>query len=138
MLDTVNIEEQLAGRFGNDALHSQWTADGMPTFWVGRDRILDVLRFVKTESTPAYRMLFDLTAIDERVRENRGGQPASDFTVVYHLLSLEPIAELRLKVALTGDFPETPSATSVWPRPCTRRFSGRSSPTCPRWPTTGR
>ncbi|WP_318269523.1 NADH-quinone oxidoreductase subunit C/D [Salinisphaera orenii] len=115
MLDTANIQQQLTDRFGDEAVTPQLTADGMPTFWVGRDRILDVLSFVKSESVPAYRMLFDLTAIDERVRENRSDQPASDFTIVYHLLSLQPVAELRLKVALTGDYPATPSAVSIWP-----------------------
>lgn len=115
MLDTANIQQQLTDRFGDEAVTPQLTADGMPTFWVGRDRILDVLSFVKSESVPAYPMLFDLTAIDERVRENRSDQPASDFTIVYHLLSLQPVAELRLKVALTGDYPATPSAVSIWP-----------------------
>ena len=100
MLDRVNIQQQLAERFGERALHEQITADGMPTLWVGRDLICDVLKFLRQDSTPAYRMLFDLTAIDERVREHRLNQPAADFTVVYHLLSLSPVAEIRLKVAL--------------------------------------
>ncbi len=115
MLDTVNIHQQLNDQFGKEAILPQLTADGTPTFWVGRDRIIEVLQFAKTDAMPAYRMLFDLTAIDERLREHRDGQPEADFTVVYHLLSLSPVAELRLKVALTGEFPTTPSATSVWP-----------------------
>ena len=40
-------------------------------------------------------MLYDLTAIDERVRTHRDGQPASDFTVVYHLLSFERNEDVR-------------------------------------------
>lgn len=115
MLDTVEIQRQLTERFGEDALTQQITADGMPTFWVGRDRIIDVLKFLRQDSTPAYRMLFDLTAIDERPRQYREGQPASDFTIVYHLLSLSPIAEIRIKVALLGDDLHTPTATHVWP-----------------------
>lgn len=115
MLDTVSIQEQIVERFGADAITPQLTADGIPTFWIGPDQILDVLAFVKTESTPAYAMLFDLTAIDERIRENREGQPAADFTIVYHLFCLSPATELRLKVALAGDYPSTPSAVSVWP-----------------------
>ena len=50
-------------------------------------------------------MLCDLTAIDERERRHREGQPPSDFTVVYHLLSLERNADVRLKVALQGEKP---------------------------------
>ena len=53
-------------------------------------------------------MLFDLTAIDERQRFHRQDQPASDFTVVYHLLSYERNADVRIKVALTGSTPRSP------------------------------
>lgn len=38
-------------------------------------------------------MLFDLTVIDERLRQHREGQPPSDFTIVYHLLSFERNAD---------------------------------------------
>ena len=115
MLDTVDIQRQLVDRFGESTLHPQITADGMPTFWVGRDRIRDVLTFLKQGATPRYRMLFDLTAIDERVREHRPNQPAADFTVVYHLLSLSPVAEIRIKVALSNQDLNTPTVTAIWP-----------------------
>ena len=45
-------------------------------------------------------MLYDLTAIDERMRSRIGGQPASDFTVVYHLLSFERNEYVRVKMPL--------------------------------------
>ena len=115
MLDRVDIKQQLFERFDERTFTEQITADGMPTLWVGRDKICDVLKFLRQDSTPAYRMLFDLTAIDERVREHRLNQPAADFTVVYHLLSLSPVAEIRLKVALFDDDLSTPTATGVWP-----------------------
>ncbi len=115
MLDTTHIQEQLFERFGRDHFTIQITADGIPTLWVGRDEIIEVLRYLRAESTPAYRMLYDLTAIDERARHNRPGQPDSDFTVVYHLLSLKPVAEVRLKVALLEDDLHLPTATTVWP-----------------------
>ncbi|GAB3675468.1 NADH-quinone oxidoreductase subunit C/D [Salinisphaera aquimarina] len=115
MLDTVTIGHQLAERFGESAFHQQITADGMPTFWVERGMIRDVLAFLKADATPRYRMLFDITAIDERPREHRQGQPAADFTVVYHLLSLFPVAEFRLKVALFDDDLNAPTITGIWP-----------------------
>ena len=115
MLDTTHIQEQLFERFGRNHFTIQITADGTPTLWVGRDEIIEVLRYLRAESTPAYRMLYDLTAIDERARHNRPGQPDSDFTVVYHLLSLKPVAEVRLKVALLEDDLHLPTATTVWP-----------------------
>jgi len=115
MRDTVNIGHQLAERFGESAFHEQITADAMPTFWVERGMIRDVLSFLKTDAAPRYRMLFDLTAIDERPREHRFNQPAADFTVVYHLLSLFPVAEFRLKVALFDDDLHAPTVTGIWP-----------------------
>ena len=42
-----------------------------PTFWVPGIKLRDVLRYLKTEAERPYRMLYDLTAIDERVRAHR-------------------------------------------------------------------
>jgi NADH-quinone oxidoreductase subunit C/D len=89
--------------------------DGWPTYWVPADRIREVLRYFKADVERPYRMLYDLTAIDERWRAHRAGQPESDFTVLYLLFSFERNAFLRLKVALTGASPALPSATPVWP-----------------------
>ena len=60
-------------------------------------------------------MLYDLTAIDERTRIHREGQPPSDFTVVYHLLSVERNEDVRIKVPLQGDRPTIPTITDLWP-----------------------
>ena len=45
-------------------------------------------------------MLYDLTAIDERMRIHPEGPPASDFTLVYHLLSFDRNEYVRIKVPL--------------------------------------
>ncbi|MDC4223049.1 MAG: NADH-quinone oxidoreductase subunit C [Candidatus Manganitrophus sp.] len=55
-----------------------------------KEKIHDLLRYVKNEIDRPYKMLYDLTGIDERVRVHREGQPDSDFTAVYHLLLLRP------------------------------------------------
>src|SRR5690348_14415665 len=60
-------------------------------------------------------MLYDLTAIDERVRVNRDRQPPSDFTVVYHLLSFERNQYVRIKAALREDGLSLPSLNGIWP-----------------------
>jgi NADH-quinone oxidoreductase subunit C/D len=106
---------ELQAIFGEAVITSQPTADGIPTFWVSKDRIVDTLRYLKSEASQPYRMLFDLTAIDERTRNHRDGQPASDFTVVYHLVSFERNADIRIKTPLEGEYPSIPSATPVWP-----------------------
>ena len=72
------------------------------------NRVRDVLRYLKLEAERPYRMLYDLTAIDERRARHRQDQPASDFTVVYHLLSFERNADVRIKVALAETDPRCP------------------------------
>jgi NADH-quinone oxidoreductase subunit C/D len=114
MSDPVGVLTELEGRFGACSITRQTTRDEIPTAWVDKSRILDVLRYLKSVDRP-YRMLYDLTAIDERSRIHRDGQPQSDFTVVYHLLSFVRNEDIRLKVALEGDQPVMASATRVWP-----------------------
>ena len=70
---------------------------------------------LKEEVDQPYRMLYDLTAIDERMRVHRDGQPASDFTVVYHLLSFDRNEYVRIKVALKRDQPPIDTVTDLWP-----------------------
>jgi NADH-quinone oxidoreductase subunit B/C/D len=90
----------------------------MLTLHVAEDHLKDVLKFLKTEATPRYLRLDDLTAIDESARRDqlpltyydgtianeiftpkstrpdKGVYP--DYTVVYHLLSFDPPSRLRL------------------------------------------
>jgi NADH-quinone oxidoreductase subunit C/D len=115
MLDRTYTVQQIADRFGEVRFKRQETADGVPTIWVGPGEVRPILGFLKHEAAVRYRMLYDLTAIDERARRNRDGQPAADFTVVYHLLALEPLAEIRIKLALVGEQPSAPSITELWP-----------------------
>jgi NADH-quinone oxidoreductase subunit C/D len=93
----------------------QPTLDEVPTLWVPKERVHDVLRYLKTGAPGPYRTLFDMTAVDERHRENRRDQPAADFCVVYHLLSYERNQDLRVKVALQGDAPSLGTVTDLWP-----------------------
>jgi NADH-quinone oxidoreductase subunit C/D len=60
-------------------------------------------------------MLYDLTAIDERVRAHRQDQPESDFTICYHLLSFDRNDDIRIKVPLRGESPSLSTITSLWP-----------------------
>lgn len=110
-----DILETLRARFGPDAFSIQETCDGIPTLWVSRARVREALAFLKREIERPYRMLFDLTAVDERARRNRADAPLADFTLVYHLASFERNADVRLKVALQGMFPSAASVTDLWP-----------------------
>ncbi len=109
------VVRALARRFGDAAFSMQPTRDGIPTLWSTAENFRDLLGFLKTEAKPAYRMLFDLTAIDERLRTHRDGQPESDFTVVYQLMSLDGGGDIRIKVPLSVETPSLPTITDLWP-----------------------
>ncbi len=107
------VVEELRAKFG-DSLLLQATHDDMPTIWVERAQLLDVLMFLRTLPKP-YVMLYDLSAVDERLRTHRAGLPPSDFTVFYHLLSIERNSDIRIKVALKESDVNLPTATKIWP-----------------------
>jgi NADH-quinone oxidoreductase subunit C/D len=114
MIAVPTITQEIRDRLG-PAAASQQTVDHIPTFWVAKDRVFDLLRFLKEDVERPYKMLYDLCAIDERMRQHRDGQPASDFTVVYHLLSFERNEYIRIKVALAEDCLSLPTVTRIWP-----------------------
>ena len=107
------IVADLTQRFGPDSA-VQETVDGMPTVWVDKAQIKDVMRYLKDESATRYELMFDLSAIDERARQHREGQPESDFTVFYHMISLSGDTDLRIKVALE-DGESLDSIESIYP-----------------------
>ncbi len=115
MNQQTDIISVLQNRFGTDRIAVQPVCDTVPTVWVTKNRIREVLRFLKTGVEKPFVMLFDMTVIDERLRENRTGQPDSDFTVVYYLISLDRNADIRLKVALDERQTALPSIVDIWP-----------------------
>ena len=110
-----DVLTELKIRFGDGEVIPQATKDGIPTCWVQRRRVPEVLRHLKQEIPSPYRMLHDLTAIDERTRNNRPGQPGGDFTVVYHLLSHDRNTDIRVKTPLEEDDLTAPSIAGLWP-----------------------
>lgn len=115
MLERTPTTRMLFDKFGEANFTGQTTVDGIPTLWLTHGDLHAVLRYLKNDITQPYKCLYDLTAIDERIRKHRAGQPDSDFTVVYHLLSYERNADIRLKVALKENDLSLPSITSIWP-----------------------
>ena len=109
------VADELQHKAGEGVLTPQMTCDGIPSFWVPKEKIHGLLQYLKQEVAQPYRMLYDLTAIDERERKYRDGQPESDFTVVYHLLSFDRNEYVRLKVPLKSDHLALETATDIWP-----------------------
>jgi NADH-quinone oxidoreductase subunit C/D len=108
------VLDELQEQFGAD-LMPQTVRDGVPCFWIPRERVREVLGYLKNRADQPYKMLYDLTGIDERVRVNRHGEPPADFTIVYHLFSFERNEYLRIKTALHGNALSLDSITDMWP-----------------------
>jgi len=115
MIASASILDLLEERFGAALIARQGTCDAMPTFWTPRENVHEILRWLKFDVEQPYRMLYDLTAIDERERVNRQGQPPSDFTVVYVLFSFARNEYIRIKVALSESALSLGTITGTWP-----------------------
>ncbi len=129
-----SLSAALRARFKNVIRQEPHSSD-MPTFYVRESHIKEVLRFLKDEAAPKYQRLDDLTAIDETARRdciwNKGyAQAVQDvamfeerpmhgvchnYTLVYHLLSFEGAARLRLKVGFIGESPTAKTVSDIWP-----------------------
>jgi len=74
---------------------------------VGREKIVDVCRFLRDDQDLAFDLVVDLCGVDMYRPEKR-------FEVVYHLYSLKNKNYLRLKVGLDEEDPTISSVTGVW------------------------
>jgi len=108
------VVRELHEQFGADAFVFQETLDKVPTLWVQRAQLINVLAFLRKLPRP-FVMLYDLSAVDERLRQNRLGMPIEDFTVFYHLISIDRNSDVRIKVALKKDDLNLQTIISIWP-----------------------
>jgi len=116
MIEDLSLFSELKERFDEKIIISrQVTADLILTIWVNRDNFTDLLKFLKNEIISPFKMLYDLTAIDERRRSEKQDQHKSDFTIVYHLTSIERNEDIRVKISLTGEYPSVQTITDIWP-----------------------
>src|SRR6266852_6206884 len=114
MMRALIVDEGLPNELGVTSA-PQTVRDEIPTFWVSKNDIHEAIRSLRSSIPEPYKMLYDLTAIDERSRAHRDGQPPSDFTVVYHLYSFERNQYVRLKVALDQNQLSLPTITGIFP-----------------------
>ena len=105
----------LEAKVGTERCTVQKTADNIPTIWVPREEIESVLRYLKDEASETYELLFDVSAIDERARQHREGQPDSDFTVFYHLISVSGNSDIRIKVPLSEADSRVNRVSAIYP-----------------------
>ena len=71
------------------------------------NKILEVCKFLKTDSELEYILCEDITAIDWAKRKDR-------FTIVYNIYSLKNNSRLRLKANIEGSESKIDTVSSVW------------------------
>ncbi len=109
-----SLLNELKQKFNEDDFRFEETKDALSTIWLRRERLSDVLSFLKNDIIHPYRMLYDLTAIDERTKSRINKTPTNDFTVVYQLLSFDRNEDVRIKIPLMDDDLVIPSITHLW------------------------
>ncbi len=103
------LEQNLpAGSF--EPVHA---ADGMPTVYLSRERLVGTLQALRDTPELRYAFLADITCVDYYPREPR-------YEVIYLLASLgsdgfgETPKRLRVKVRVPGVDPSVPTITGLW------------------------
>ena len=102
------VIQRVLERFADQVLETH-SSQGDDTILLQRDRLLDVLLFLRDDEKMAFDLPVDLTVVDwYRKKEPR-------FEVVYHLYSTSRKHRIRLKVPVDDDDPTVASSHSVWP-----------------------
>lgn len=83
-------------------------ADGIPTAWVPRERIVDVCRTLRDEPDLEFKLLAELMGAHFPDR-------TEPFEINYILHSFRHNRRIRLKVWAAAEDPAVPSVVSVWP-----------------------
>ena len=92
-----DVLQHLRERFGDGgslvAEQHEDIRDGIPTQWVSRGGVRDVLRFLTCALAQPFRMLYILTARHSRTRTPPEGQPARRLRHGLHLTGWHPKVE---------------------------------------------
>jgi NADH-quinone oxidoreductase subunit C len=104
LLQTVGakLAEALPGATVDEAY-----AFGELTLTVDRERVVDVLKFLRDDEAAQFVSIIDISGVDYPSREKR-------FDVVYHLLSPKLNRRIRIRLETDGETPVA-SATAVYP-----------------------
>ncbi|MCV2500120.1 MAG: NADH-quinone oxidoreductase subunit C/D [Candidatus Lightella neohaematopini] len=106
--------EQLKTYLCLNNLVVQKTKIKYPIIWISRDLLIKTIIFLKQKLNKPYSMLYDLHGIDERLRKNTKNIPKLDYTVFYHLISIERNHDIILKVALSKNSLYVPTISNIF------------------------
>ncbi len=102
-----SVLDKIEERFGEAILETH-SFRGDDTVVVERDRLLELLDFLRNDPDMSFEFLMDLTAVDYL------GRKSPRFEVVYHLYSFSKNQRLRVKTGVPEEDPEVDSATVIW------------------------
>ena len=106
MTDKSGVIEKLRGKFGEEVKVVP-SSVGEDAVLVPREKIVEVLAFLKSDPDMSFEFLMDVTAVDYLGRAPR-------FEVVYHLYSFAKNNRLRVKTGAPEEDPSVDTATAVW------------------------
>jgi NADH-quinone oxidoreductase subunit C len=101
------VLEKVTPFLGQDLISSETPFD-LLTITIAKDRIIDILKYLKTDVSLNFIFLTDITAV------HYPNQIGSELCVVYHLHNLEQNIRVRIKAFLDIANPEIESATAVF------------------------
>ncbi|HYH56540.1 MAG TPA: NADH-quinone oxidoreductase subunit C [Anseongella sp.] len=109
MGETTNqdILDKLRAKFP-DAIQDVCEPANLLTFTTGREQVIEIISFLKSDASLAFRFLTDLTGIHYPEKDLPLG-------VIYHLQSMASNCRLRIKVFLPLRDPRIPTLTGLFP-----------------------
>jgi NADH-quinone oxidoreductase subunit C len=104
LLEIVNtkLKENFA-----DAIESAEQLYDYPVFTVNKDKVHDILKFLKEDETLNFHFLTDLCGMQTADEKQLG--------VIYHLHNMPKNYRIRLKTFFDINKPEVATATDLWP-----------------------
>ena len=104
LLNKVN--EKLNTQFAGAVDKAELLYD-FPVFYIHKDKIHEVLSFLKNDSELNFHFLTDLTGMQTADEKQLG--------VIYHLHNMPKNFRIRVKTFFDINKPEIPTATDLWP-----------------------
>ncbi len=111
MVDITDVKERLRQRFGAEVLHAD-QAGGMDSVTVTKERIVEVLGFLRDEPDLGFDFLSDLAGADGMKLD--WPQWRDRFQVVYHLRSMKSGRRMRVKASVPEGDCNMPTVTGMW------------------------
>ncbi len=102
-----NLALQKLREYNPEAVEDARAFRNEVTLYIHPAHFIRACEFLRDEPSLKFTFLADVTALDLYPQEPR-------FELVYHLLSMQTVQRLRLKVRVPGENPHFVTVTSVW------------------------